>query len=366
LALLIIFGLYAGCSSEPEGEGQTNLDDQSRRDEDAAQRMTLADSGARHSRGMYVSIFADSHAGGRTPYPLEETKFILGHERKEKILIDFSKNMGFNRLSLYGINTVLSSKQGEESLAQSRLHLASFIREAHGQGLIVDAVIESCTPQEPNTCADILAYQEWLKNNPSGLDVSSSAKLKSMQFDGLLTEFEFWNTGDNATFQRYLTTLDYLNQLKKEYGLSVTTYLGWLDKKPEGISPEDKAKAIADRRPDIYLHCYVRSPEQAIGYCRERWRLLREKGPDLKIFPLYSAEGEEYKAGRTEWFMGNWTRDRANSMNFSEALNGAEYPFSDGNLNPDGFNAEGFQYYSYQFLYFYYHSYFANKPLVKQ
>lgn len=247
---------------------------------------------ARH-RGLYIALTGQDHGRAAAPaFPLESLRYILGDEHKEQRLLQFAARHGFKRLSLYRLRQVLEG-QGR----RGRLALGRFIASARRRGI---EQLEAVVGGDRRFIDSVARYQ-------------ASAAVEA-RFDSIVVEQEFWETG---RLQPLIRTLDQLAGLglvdRRGARLPIGVYLGWLHKKPHGVAPIEKARAIVRRVDYIYLHLYVSDPERAFDYGQSRLALLdraaRETGRRITVAPLFSAEGRTYTADRP--FLGDWLRRRA-------------------------------------------------------
>lgn len=255
-------------------------------------------------RGLYVSLKSSQIGIYKLPTHLQN---ILGDRGKEDVLLRFAISHGFSGLSYYDLNRILSNNSGV-------LALRSFIAAARSCGISDHSGIGSSKP-----------------------DFDA---IKSFGFDTALTEIEFWNEPEATTaFNDYLGTLKYIRSL----GLKVQTYMGWLGRIP-GQTEAQVAAQIAPLIDRALLHCYVRNPTSAFGYCLSRIGAFTQANRNLEIWPIFSAEGQQARAGE-EIFMGDWLK--TGSIDLAETLfqknMATTFPTSIDQI-------KGFQWYEYGFF----------------
>jgi hypothetical protein len=97
----------------------------------------------------------------------------------------------------------------------------------------------------------------------------------------------------------------------------------------------------------VYVHVYVKSGDQTYDYGKARFEMLaaaaKTVGRPLDVFPIYSAEGETWRAG-DEMFMGEWLRDYG--MREAEKRFMEKYEAQ----GPKSLPVSGHQYFSHFFL----------------
>lgn len=248
-------------------------------------------------RGLYVSLLASNIGAYTIPTQLQN---ILGNRAKEDDLLKFAITHSFDSFSYYDLSRILPG-------ADSSSRLAAFIEASRGCGIVEHVGVGAIKA-------------DWDRIKASG------------QFDGAITEIEFWNEPNiAANFQSYLGQLKYIRSI----GLKVQTYLGWLNRIP-GQTEQQVANQIAPLIDRAMLHCYVKDATQAYNYCASRIGAFQNANKNIQIVPIFSAESPKAKAG-TEVFMGDWLR--LNSIPSAEALFRANFA-----------QATGYQYYDYAFL----------------
>ncbi|HRI69190.1 MAG TPA: hypothetical protein PK156_33395 [Polyangium sp.] len=264
---------------------------------------------------MYLSLWT-THIGQVTfEDETEPYREILGDPTKEDAVLAFLKKERIESLSLYDLYKILGDATREPALL-------SFITRARQNGVL-----------EVNAIGDT-TYAAW--------DAIATTQAASKPFDGLVTEIEFWN--GSATFQEFTDTLKYVRSLnipgRTGGEATLGVYTGWPDATQiEGMLP------LIDR---LYVHVYVKSPDLAYGYGKDRFQLIananQKLGTNVDVRPIFSAEGVAWSAG-SEHFMGDWLS--TGSLDEAEAqLLGAWEA-----VPPIGPVKEtGFQYYDYFFL----------------
>jgi hypothetical protein len=270
-------------------------------------------------RGMYVSPLATSIGSMPLTAPYQN---ILESTENQNTLLTFIVQNQFDALSFYDLHKIFASGPLTSSLS-------SFIQAARDCGVVEMNAIGSVS----NDFAAIKNYQ----NQNAG------------KFDGVTTEVEFWNDPSvTSSFNSFIGLLQYIRSLNIQNNgtpVKLSVYLGWLNRDPN-TSETQAAKTIAQNVDRVYLHCYVKSATTAYGYCQPRIQDFMSSGINLEVYPIMSAEGNQYNAG-SGGFMGDWL---ANS-----SLNNADNTFST-NFNQQysspnqSLKLMGIQYYEYAFL----------------
>lgn len=271
-------------------------------------------------RSMYISLATTTI--GRQPLWDPNHENVLGAPAKEAHLLERIRDHRFDRVALYNLHRILRSATATTALASLMIRMrAAGVQHIDAIGAV-------------NRDWDRIGEHQRRVTDPDA------------EFDGLLTEIEFWNSGG---FADYRNALDYMRQLglTRASGapLTISTYIGWL-RDGEGSTAADKAEAIASRADRVFVHCYVRDASTGYRYCRSRIRLLDATGHDVEVHPIFSAEGMMYSAG-SEHFMGEWLANTAHPLNNAENLwlHGAA---ADATLTRD--LVHGFVYYEYIFV----------------
>lgn len=233
-------------------------------------------------RGLYVSLEATRLGNYVLPAGLQN---ILGDRVKEDNLLTFITKNGVDSLSFYDLSSILLDNVKKE-------RLSDFVISAKNCGVVETNAIGSVKEDWDR----ILAYN---KGQPG-------------TFTGLVTEIEFWNEGSGVhnAFLDYIAQLKYIKSLSS--GLKVITYLGWLDRdsKETAQNAANEISSLVDR---VMLHCYVKDPKNAYGYCTTRLALF----PNSEVWPIYSVESSTRNAGG-EVFMGDWMA-KMGSMTVAES-----------------------------------------------
>ncbi len=252
-------------------------------------------------RGMYVSLI--NHSGA-----------ILGNTASENELLSFAINHGFDSMSFYDLNTVLTNGTSPQ--------LSKFIQAAKGCGVV-----------EVNAIGSVAREFDLVKSYQNSFPG---------KFDGLVTEVEYWNGSQVGTaFNNLISLLQYMKNLgiKNSAGNSLrrTTYIGWLGRNPN-MSAAQEAQVLSQNVDRMFVHCYVKSASTAYSYCQSRMNDFKTTG--VEVYPIFSAEGVGSSAG-ADTFMGNWLA--ANSIEAAEKIfNGQAL-----SIQP------GFQYFEYSYLKFF-------------
>jgi hypothetical protein len=227
-------------------------------------------------RGLYLELWQNK--------PDTLYAFLLGDVTKEDALFRYCRTRGINALSLYNLHVVLPPLTGD---------LRSFMKRARREAGI--RWIEAISAAEHWVWDEIATYQ-----NASTDD--------DEMFDGALTEIEYWQSDEKPVDEmlepvRYMKSLyprarrNLLNpQWSKFYYAS---YIGWPD---YGQIKNDMAAELDF----VFMHKYVRDPMDAFEYGKSRDDELFDETSDLRIVPIYSAEGTEYHAENGEPFSGDW------------------------------------------------------------
>jgi len=178
---------------------------------------------------------------------------------------------GANQVALYRLHTILPE-------AGRTARLRELIRQLHANGVArVFAVVGGL--------ADVARVGGYLAASASPGD----------RFDGVLSEFEFWNP--DMPFADYLGLLSAMRDLASQHTLLVATYLGWFDAR--------EAAAITARVDLVLLHAYRSTPAIAYDYLVERLELLAGASDHpVEVWPIFSAECD---------FMGGWLGGQASS-----------------------------------------------------
>ncbi|KNC83247.1 hypothetical protein SARC_04503 [Sphaeroforma arctica JP610] len=175
-----------------------------------------------------------------------------------------------------------------------------------------------------------------------------AAHASSEQFDGLLTEVEFWHYPDAdvkyADFAALLQEIKTFNLTARGKSMPLGAYLGYLDDST-GASAIEKATTISALTDSIYLHCYGQQGYQTFGVCQERLQLFADTQASVKIIPIFSAEGGEYHAAYP--FQGDFFR--ATGIDSGEALFREAFT-ADTHVANSNLQLASFQYYEYRYL----------------
>ena len=162
------------------------------------------------------------------------------------------------------------------------------------------------------------------------------------KFDTLYLEYEYWN--NNQSFTYFLSLLDYMDSVGGS--MPVETYLGW----PES---SDYA-AIASRVDNLFLHCYVTDPANALTYCQSRLQAFGELNDNLTVWPIFSSEWRPASTcDNPPWpteslcFMGDWLEH--NGVASAESIFIGDYNDLQASWQ-SGLNLAGFYYFAYSFL----------------
>lgn len=162
------------------------------------------------------------------------------------------------------------------------------------------------------------------------------------KFDTLYLEYEYWNNDQSFTY--FLSVLDYMDTVGGT--MPVETYLGWPDS-------TDYA-AIASRVDNLFLHCYVTDPNNALSYCQSRLDAFGSLGGELNVWPIFSAEWRPASTcDNPPWpaeslcFMGQWLTQ--NGISAAETIFEDDYNALETNWK-SGINLAGFYYFAYSFL----------------
>ena len=265
-------------------------------------------------RGAYLTLWSDS--GGSTAYSsnpiFEPMTFILGNATREDLLLGTLYELGFNAISLYDLGSILPGKAGL---------LRSFIARARGlYGILwVEGIAGSST-------------SSWKRM----ADYQNATDSDDAKFDGFLTEIEYWNTGGSVS--DIVTPVVYMKSLypKPRVGTArpyYAAYIGW-------SSPSDIA-VLREALDYLFVHVYVKNPSTAFSCARERVTNILLTTSDIRIVPIFSAEGQAYRHG-SEVFMGDWLA--ANSVSAAESTYTssfvAAFQWAEAQLS-------GFQWFSY-------------------
>jgi len=263
-------------------------------------------------RGLYFSPYTT--AIGRVTLPAPYSN-ILGDKAKENELLEFLVTNQFDSLSFYDLKNIMKNTNLKKKLSQ-------FIQAAR-----------ACGVKEMNAIG---------AENADWVQVKSYQAAYPGKFDGLLTEYEFWNTGADiqAFFDEFINMMKQMKALNIQVNgkpVKISAYLGWLNR-DYSLSENQAAAIIAQNLDRVYLHCYVTNPTQAFPYCKSRIQAFATANRGVEIYPIFSAEGNAMRAGG-EIFMGDWFS--GHSLNEAEAIFRSQAPTA------------GYQYYEYYFLNYY-------------
>ncbi|KAJ3239851.1 hypothetical protein HDU77_011215 [Chytriomyces hyalinus] len=181
------------------------------------------------------------------------------------------------------------------------------------------------------------------------------------EFDGLLTEIEFWNKNKpenesafTKAFEEFIALLQdvralNITHLSTRKSLPLIAYLGWF--RPSKLYSQSKqAEFLARNLDGVYLHAYVKDPMMAWKYVQGRVTTFASTRLPLKIWFILSAEGTECNAGGH--FMGDWLNARAVGGHDSVSL--AESIVLNHVLKSRLFNVNmpfmGFQWFTYYYM----------------
>lgn len=229
-------------------------------------------------RGLYVSFCRASTLG-------DQYDMICQSRDKQYALLAFVVDQRINSLAMYNLNTVFRDSSLTATLSEF-MTAANACGVSEFNGIIGDGGF--------STDRDALyGYQ----TNPN---------YSSTRFNGLITEFEFWNPSgetEASAFARYLSDIKALRGTASIPGaangtrLKVGTYLGWLTNAPPNQTVA--AAEIANNVDRVYLHAYVSNPVNAFSYMNNRLQSFATAGVPLEIIPIYSGEGKWYCDGCT-------------------------------------------------------------------
>ena len=255
-------------------------------------------------RALYVSLYSQRVGQHDLRVAFNQYERILDASNGSKLdnLIDFIRNQKINTLIIYNVVTIL-----ENASLSNRFR--SFIKDAKDVGLKqVYAPVAS-----DRAITAVAAY------NNSTLDNDEETK-----FDGLITEFEFWQ--DGVSLEDYYDLLDQMNAInaKNSCGedLKIGTYLGWYNNKDLPESTLTITQKIAAKTDEVFLHAYVPQPQNAPNYLSSRLELFSDPSISRtpKIIAIFSYEDSSFAAGG-EFFMGDWfCHNKANGIDGVEEI----------------------------------------------
>jgi len=254
---------------------------------------------------MYVSLYRSTPIG--THQLPSELQLILGDQAKENKLLDFATHYQIQSLSLYDLHHILPARNRA---------LATFITKASQRYIKVSAVVGG-----NHDVAKLGSYQE----GHHGTE----------RFAGIVTEFEFWNSGKYPEFIALVKGIAASHALQD---LPIAAYVG------NRSVVRQNAKPIADNVHQIFLACYAVSPSQAAQATKDTRRSFN--GLPVEVIPIFSAEGKTGRAGG-EFFMGDWLRSQKARYPNQNPLKTAESEFN----AIAGEVIQSYQYYEYAFMY---------------
>lgn len=247
---------------------------------------------------------------------------LVGDANQESELLDFAVREHVTALILYGAHTLVGERPAD---------LSSFIRRARAAGV-----------------TELLAPVGGIDGALSIIDfVADRGGAGDGAFDGLVTEYEFWN---GAGFGEYLEIISEGERARRDHGLTLSTYLGRFD------APQ--IAAIRDRVDRVLLHVYSNTPDNALAHGEERMRLLSEGWHrPVEVWPIFSAEEEGDARARCDGSPDrkNFSGDYLGEQRFvpGGALEAAEQHFlrdyrRAGETYRNGLLLSGFAYYHYR------------------
>ncbi|KAJ3387637.1 hypothetical protein HDU80_000119 [Chytriomyces hyalinus] len=250
-------------------------------------------------RGLYVSLDNAS-----LPEPFAS---LLCQPANHDHLFRFIQTHNITALNLYGVDKILKT-------APKAALLPSFMQTLRKLGILaINAVASSLEGFKA-----IKTYQ-LAQTEPES------------QFDGLLTEIEFWNMykpeNDSAftrAFEEFIALLQdvrvlNITHLSTRKSLPLMAYLGWF--RPSKLHSYSKRAELLARSLDaVYLHAYVKDPMMAWKYVEGRMTTFASTRLPLKIWFILSAEGTQCNAGGH--FMGDWLKNQTNddSVSLAESI----------------------------------------------
>lgn len=278
-------------------------------------------------RMLYVSLWATG-VGDITFDAGSHHHQILADPAKSAMALAFIAQHHIDELAFYNIGSILSNS---ERTAQ----LAAFIKKARANGVNRAIAIGS----SEDAFDTIAIYQ-----------LAALATDPETSFDGLLTEYEFWQPAQ--AYSTYLAMLDHMGSLglvdRFSNPVQLSTYQGWMHKNPEATATCATpalgaelciAQAVSDRVDRVLLHVYSATPMSAATYGDDRFDHYADVGGTVEVLPIFSFEDEQFAAG-SEYFTGDWL-----CANKREGIVGAESHFSAA----AAFGVDGFAHYSYFF-----------------
>lgn len=241
---------------------------------------------------------------------VEDVETRLDDASVEALLL-FCTEQHFTHVALYRTHVTLPALEAPMRRAVARLHAAH---------LTVFAVVGAV---EEDPLVDVRRVRAYLAAAPP-----------EARFDGVVTEYEFWQTG--KSWATYEALLDGARALATDAPpLTVATYLGWPD--------EAQARLIRERVDVVLLHAYRDDPSECGEYLAPRLALFADPARPVEIWPILSSERRDERRMDEEHFMGPWfsAQPRARALDLAESIVGGDV---DGTA---GIRIGGFAYYAY-------------------
>ncbi len=226
-------------------------------------------------------------------------------------LVAFAAEQHFTHVALYRTHVTLPAMEEPMRRAVARLHAAH---------ITVFAVVGAV---EEDPLLDVRRVRAYLAAAPP-----------EARFDGLVTEYEFWQTGNR--WVTYEALLGGMRSLASERPpLTVATYLGWPD--------EAQARHIRERADIVLLHAYRADPAECAEYLAPRLALFANPARPVEIWPILSSERRDERRMDEEHFMGPWfsAQPRARALSIAESI------VAPGIEGTAGIRVGGFAYYAY-------------------
>lgn len=216
---------------------------------------------------------------------------ILGNTEKERSLLEFARNNGFNYLIFYSLEGINTDADRQTQLAalitRGRQDYGLYqIGAALGSAAAADGIADYNRKQPPQARVDVLNL-----------------------------ELEFWNAADRQqSFALSLTTLAHFREIADRQQLVTEIYIGWITEQ-EGV-------ALANAVDRVLVHYYRKNDTGIIQYGLERLKYLAKGNSRLLIAPIFSNEGPQNSGDPSGYFMGPWLADHSISQPYQTWFGG--------------------------------------------
>lgn len=236
-----------------------------------------------------ISVIPQSYAGTY----VDKFDLIVGRASAEDSLLNWASAQGFNTLTLYSLNTVLTTT----SLASK---LPDFIAKSHSRGFLVTAV-----------CGGQTSLDRIHLYNSNQTDLNK-------RFNAYNLELEWWNGA--ASFATYSQVLSSMRAKAKALSpaLAAEVYIGWLKPVDSALAQADTLVKYCDR---ILVHDYRLAPD--FNYMKDRLTKIgtqaQIRGKVQSVIVLYSSEKKSW--GASNDFMGNYYWINGQNRTFQQSYN---------------------------------------------